>query len=65
MDLETAAEMAMALPELTEGVRYGNRTWMVDDKAFAWERPFGAPRIAARASRRAKGIAGGAQGRDE
>ncbi|MCB1003291.1 MAG: hypothetical protein R2699_02055 [Acidimicrobiales bacterium] len=32
--------MATALPEVTVGERYGNRTWFVGTKAFVWERPF-------------------------
>jgi hypothetical protein len=38
--LEEAARMAMELPEVTEGARFGNRTWFVAGKGFAWERPF-------------------------
>ena len=38
--LEDAAEIAFGLDEVTEGERYGNRTWFVNGKAFAWERPF-------------------------
>jgi hypothetical protein len=37
--LEDAKQMAMALPEVTEGARWRNRTWFVRGKGFAWERP--------------------------
>jgi hypothetical protein len=38
--LDDVARIAEALPEVTVGERYGNRTWFVKGKAFAWERPF-------------------------
>ncbi|MEW6472277.1 MAG: hypothetical protein AB1679_08400 [Actinomycetota bacterium] len=38
--IDNAAEIASGLPEVTVGEKYGNRTWMVAGKGFAWERPF-------------------------
>jgi hypothetical protein len=38
--LDDVAAIVLDLPETTEGERYGNRTWYVAGKAFAWERPF-------------------------
>jgi hypothetical protein len=40
MTVDDAARMALALPEVSEGTRYGRRTWSVNGKGFAWERPF-------------------------
>jgi hypothetical protein len=37
---EEVARMVSELPEVTEGARFGNRTWFVGGKGFAWERPF-------------------------
>jgi len=27
------------MPEVVEGTRWGNRTWLVNGRGFAWERP--------------------------
>src|SRR5213596_1759942 len=40
VDLEDVARIVLALPDVTEGERHGNRTWSVAGKGFAWERPF-------------------------
>jgi len=34
------ARMALDMPQVAEGERYGNRAWSVAGKAIAWERPF-------------------------
>lgn len=40
MTVGDVAQIAGALPEVTEGERHGNRAWFVRGKAFAWARPF-------------------------
>ncbi|HEY0803713.1 MAG TPA: hypothetical protein VGD84_01560 [Pseudonocardiaceae bacterium] len=37
--LDDAARLAMALPDVTEGLKWRNRTWIVAGKGFVWERP--------------------------
>jgi hypothetical protein len=37
--LDDVAAMALALPDVVEGERRGLRTWSVNGKTFAWERP--------------------------
>jgi hypothetical protein len=38
--LDDAAGIALRLPDVTETERHGNRSWSVEGKTFAWERPF-------------------------
>jgi len=38
--LDDVAEIALQLPEVTEGERDGKRNWAVAGKGFAWERSF-------------------------
>jgi hypothetical protein len=38
--IDDVARTATQLPEVTEGERHGNLTWLVGGKALAWLRPF-------------------------
>ena len=40
MTFEAVNAFAMSLPGVTVGTKWGNRTWMVEGKGFAWQRPF-------------------------
>jgi hypothetical protein len=40
VSFDDVASLALELPEVTEGSRHGNRTWLVNGKGFAWDRPF-------------------------
>jgi hypothetical protein len=41
--IDQVAAFVSSLPDVTEGVSWGNRTWLVDGKGFAWRRPFSKP----------------------
>ena len=40
MSFDDVAAYARTLPGVTVAARWANRTWMVGDKGFAWQRPF-------------------------
>jgi len=40
MTIDEVAAFVMDLPGVSAGTKWGNRTWMVGDKGFAWQRPF-------------------------
>jgi hypothetical protein len=41
LTVDDAAKIALGLSNVSEGKRWGNRTWFVAGKGFAWERPLG------------------------
>ena len=43
MTFDDVDEFAKSLPSVTVGTSWGNRTWLVHDKGFAWQRPFSKP----------------------
>jgi hypothetical protein len=40
MTIKAVDAFVMKLPGVAVGAKWGNRTWMVDGKGFAWQRPF-------------------------
>src|SRR5690348_17997549 len=40
MSFDDVDAFASNLPGVTIAAKWGNRTWMVEDKGFAWQRPF-------------------------
>ncbi|MBC7977775.1 MAG: hypothetical protein H7138_22580 [Myxococcales bacterium] len=40
MNFDDVDKLATNLPGVTVGAKWGNRTWMVHGKGFAWQRPF-------------------------
>ena len=40
LTFEDIDAFAKSLPDVSVGASWGNRTWVVNGKGFAWERPF-------------------------
>jgi hypothetical protein len=40
ISIDAVAKYVAGLPGVTVGARWGNRTWAVGDRGFAWQRPF-------------------------
>jgi hypothetical protein len=40
MNFDDVDAFATSMPGVTVGTRWGNRTWLVGGKGFAWQRPF-------------------------
>lgn len=39
MTLDDVDAFSLKLPGVVVGTKWGNRTWMIEDKGFAWQRP--------------------------
>lgn len=46
MKIEAVAAIVNKLPRVTVGTRWNNRTWIVKDRGFVWERPLSKADIA-------------------
>ena len=40
MTFDDVHTLAMSLPGVSVAAKWGNRTWVVADRGFAWQRPF-------------------------
>src|SRR5262245_31232896 len=40
MKLDDVVAFASSLPDVVVGTKWGNKTWMVGERGFAWQRPF-------------------------
>jgi hypothetical protein len=40
MTIDDVDALAISLPGITVGTKWGHRTWMVNEQGFAWQRPF-------------------------
>jgi hypothetical protein len=38
--IEDVAAFTSSLPGVVVGAKWGNRTWMIGERGFAWQRPF-------------------------
>ncbi len=43
--IDAVEQFVVSLPEVTEGLKWGNRTWLVGGKGFCWPRPLSAKEV--------------------
>lgn len=44
--IDAAGTYAASLPDVTVGTSWGHKTWMINERGFAWQRPFSKADIA-------------------